>query len=121
MHYTWNGAFGKHSIELRLRSYDSVLDVFTSDKAGTPEGLCSCITAREEFFDGYHGTTVDFLFDKIAFCNGGSVVWGVPLPIYTCLDGPWFTVQREREYQETDEGNVGCGCNVSSVVSLLTK
>jgi hypothetical protein len=61
MHYTCNRAFGNRSFERRFRSYDSVLDFWTSVIAGTPEGLCACITGREEFFDVDPGTLIDIV------------------------------------------------------------
>jgi hypothetical protein len=71
IHYEWNGKFGNRSFEGRFRSYNSVLAFCTSIASGAREGMCTCITRREEFFDGDLGKLIDMLMlDKltIAMC-----------------------------------------------------
>jgi hypothetical protein len=106
-YYTWNGGFGNRSFERRFRSYNYVMAFFTSITSGTLEGMCSCITCREEFFNGDPGTLIDVLFDKITPCR----VFLPPLPDW--LDGPWSTVRQERELQEADAGKTRCTCNAT--------
>jgi hypothetical protein len=49
---------------------------------------------------------IDLMYGKTSICNKANVNPGVLLPIPTWLDGPWFTVRQEREWQEADAGNV---------------
>jgi hypothetical protein len=121
MHYTWDGAFGNRSIERRFRSHDAVLDFCTTVSIGTFEGLCSCISTREGFFNGHLGTMIDLMYTKTSICNKATGNPGVLLPIPTWLDGPWSTVCQEREWLETDAGNVKCMCNITLVEVMLYK
>jgi hypothetical protein len=113
IHCTWDGAFGNRSFERRFSSYNSVLGICTSVTEGTPECLCTCITPREELFDGEPGTLIEILFDKVSPCR----VSLPPLPEW--LDVPWSTVRLERVYQESDAGATRCTCNAMSMEAVF--
>jgi hypothetical protein len=79
-------------------SYNSVQAFCTSIASGMLEGVCTCITRRNEFFDGAPGEprwVIDMLMlDKITICREPVP----PLPVW--LDGPWSTVRENRAWQE---------------------
>jgi hypothetical protein len=94
MYCEWTGVFGIRSFERRFRSYETVLAFCTSIASSTLEGVCTCVTDRDEFFDGAPGDpawVVDMLMlDKLVICRA-------PLPpLPEGLDGPWCTVRQDR-------------------------
>jgi hypothetical protein len=62
------------------------------------EGVCTCVTRRDEFFYGAPsdpGWVIDMLIiDKIIICRAPLP----PLPEW--LGGPWSTVRQDRVWQE---------------------
>jgi hypothetical protein len=75
--------------------------------------LCSFTIVREGFFR-FIGTVTDMLYTKTFCVRDGSHDWRVLPPIPPRLDGPWFTIREERDWQENDAEAVKCSCNISS-------
>jgi hypothetical protein len=72
MHCEWTGALGTCTLERRFSSYETVLAFCTSIASSTLEGVCTCVTSRDKFFDGAPGDpgwVVDMLMlDKLVIC-----------------------------------------------------
>jgi hypothetical protein len=85
MHSEWSGTFGNRSIERLFRTYETVRTFCAFINTLTLEGVCTCITHRDEFFDGFW-----LMNDKVTIRRAPLP----PLPEW--LDGPWASIRQER-------------------------
>ena len=96
VHYTWDGAFGNRCFERRFPSYGTLSHFCITLINGVPAGLCSCIFIRQGVY-GYQGSVLgdvlDLMHYRMAFCAQGLAPY-----IPQWLDGPWWTIQAEREW-----------------------
>jgi hypothetical protein len=99
MHYIWKGAFGSRCFERRFGSYHVVVDFCRDIVNGTPERLADCMLLRDDY-QVFNGTMRDLLLTKTAFCVPPRVFpyteWGT--------ESRWYTIAREREWQEDGKG-----------------
>ena len=77
MHFEWNGAFGNRRFERRFSSYDSIAYFSTTLVNKAPEGLCSCILAREgsmTMADGCTGSRSICYIRRCSSAGGCSLI-----------------------------------------------
>ena len=67
---------------------------FYSYSEWNPWGVVQLYNGTRGFF-GYLRTACDFLYTKTGFCGGRGLPYIPPR-----LDGPWFSIRREREWRE---------------------
>ena len=81
-----------------------------------PADLCSCIFIQEEIRvsqGSVLGDVFDMMHSRMAFCCQGLSPYIPP-----CLDGPWWTIQAEREWQERESFAQPFACIFSSSAAI---
>ena len=63
---------------------------------------------------GLHGRVCDLLYTKMGYC-GGRVLPYIP----PRLDGPWWSIRREREWQGFEAEHRTCTCNISAELNFI--